>query len=152
HRVGGVHEQRAADRHLALITKEYESEVPVRCTLFVDTSNAVRLGPPGKNALARLVEIASAVAQANTAARDLTGLCLFDEKGVRITRPARTRRHLVRLFNELADAAGLAPATGSVNVEGLLPLAYSFAEEVYPELLARGVNRVPWWLPMFVPV
>src|SRR5205807_3871464 len=41
-----------------LITKEFESEVPVRCTLFLDTSNSVRLGPPGKVPLARLVEIA----------------------------------------------------------------------------------------------
>ena len=38
-----------------LITKEFESEVPLRCTLFVDTSQSVRLGPPGHNALARLV-------------------------------------------------------------------------------------------------
>src|SRR5262249_19589273 len=74
-----------------LITKEYESEVPLRCTLFVDTSNSVRLGPPGKNALARLVEVASAVAQANMSARDLTGLCLFGEKGVALVKPARPR-------------------------------------------------------------
>ncbi len=135
-----------------LITKEYESEVPVRCTLFVDTANSVRLGPPGRNALARLVEISSAVAQANMAVRDLTGLCLFDEQGATVTRPARARRHLVGVFNQLADAAGLAPATGSVNVEGLLPLAYSFAQEVYPEQMEQAVNRVPWWLPFFVPV
>ena len=61
--------------------------MPLRCTLFVDTSNAVRLGPPGRNALARLVEIGSAVAQANMTARDLTGLCLFDEEGVKVTKP-----------------------------------------------------------------
>ncbi|HKB40876.1 MAG TPA: DUF58 domain-containing protein, partial [Gemmataceae bacterium] len=135
-----------------LITKEYESEVPLRCTLFVDTSNSVRLGPPGKNALARLVEVASAVAQANMSARDLTGLCLFDEKGVALVKPARTRRHLVQLFNQLADAAGQPPASGSVNIDALMPLAYSFAQEVYPEQMEQGVNRVPWWLPLFVPV
>src|SRR5205807_7342783 len=53
-----------------LITKDFESEVPVRCTLFLDTSNSVRLGPPGKNALARLVEIAATVAQAAAGTRD----------------------------------------------------------------------------------
>ena len=135
-----------------LITKEYESEVPLRCTLFVDTSNAVRLGPPGRNALARLVEIGSAVAQANMTARDLTGLCLFDEEGVKLIKPARTRRHLVQLFNQLADAAGLAPASGTVDVDALLPLAYSFAREVYPEQLDQGVNGMPFWLPLFHPV
>src|SRR5437870_7304342 len=45
-----------------LITKEFESEVPLRCTLFVDTSHSVRLGPPGHNALARLVDISAAMA------------------------------------------------------------------------------------------
>src|SRR5207245_995612 len=86
--------------------------------------------------------------QANMSARDLTGLCLFDEKGVTLVKPARTRRHLVQLFNQLADAAGLAPASGSVNIDVLMPLAYSFAQEVYPEQLAQGVNKVPWWLPL----
>src|SRR5262249_18261381 len=62
-----------------LMTKEFESEVPIRCTLLVDTSDAVRVGLPGRNALARLVEIAAAVAQATAAARDLTGVCLCSE-------------------------------------------------------------------------
>src|SRR5205807_372769 len=39
-----------------LITKEFESEVPVRCTLFLDTSNSVRvpsLIPPPSGGTAR---------------------------------------------------------------------------------------------------
>ena len=89
-----------------LITKEFESEVPVRCTLFVDTSHSVRVRPPGKNALTRLVEIAAAVAQASTGVRDLAGLCLFDEHGVSTyLRPARSQRHLNAMLNILADAA-----------------------------------------------
>src|SRR5262249_12688064 len=100
-----------------LITKEFESEVPVRCTLFLDTAHSVRVRPPGKNALTRLVEIAAAVAQASAGVRDLTGLCLFDERGVPLyLRPARGPRHLVKVLNVLADAAGLAPATGAAPV------------------------------------
>jgi uncharacterized protein (DUF58 family) len=131
-----------------LITKEFESEVPLRCTLFVDTANSVRLGPAGKNALARLVHISAAVAQANAAVRDLTGLCLFDEAGVRLVlRPARTPRHLTQVIGKLTDAAALAPTTGAAPVATLLPLAYAFAEEIYPQLLRPEVNRVPFWLP-----
>jgi uncharacterized protein (DUF58 family) len=133
-----------------LITKVYESEVPLCCTLFVDTSQSVRLGPPGGNALTNLVEIASGVAQANVAARDLTGLCLFDEHGARVLKPARTRRHLVQVYHELAEAAGGQAASGTADVETLLPLAYAFAKEVYPERLDPGVNKVPFWLPFFV--
>jgi uncharacterized protein (DUF58 family) len=47
-----------------LVTKEFESEVPVRCTLFVDCSHSVRVGGAGQNALSRLVDICAAVASA----------------------------------------------------------------------------------------
>jgi uncharacterized protein (DUF58 family) len=134
-----------------LITKEFESEVPLRCTLFVDTSNSVRIGPPGQNALARLVEIAAAVAQANTGNRDLTGLCLFDDQEGTVVAPARGSGHLVQLLNLLADTAGLAPSTGQVRVPELLPVAYAFAQEVYPDLLRQHLNQVPFWQSWLAP-
>src|SRR5262249_594916 len=117
-----------------LITKEFESDVPVRCTLFVDTSHSVRLGPQGQNALARLVAIAAAVAQASAGNRDPVGLGLIDEQKVTYLRPQRTRRHLTQVLNLLAGAASLTPTTGEVAADSLLPLGYSFAQEVYPQL------------------
>jgi uncharacterized protein (DUF58 family) len=134
-----------------LITKEFESEVPLRCTLFVDTSNSVRLGPAGQNALAGLVQIAAAVAQACAGTRDLIGLCLFDEHSATWTPPARGARHLVGLLNQLSSAAVLAPSTGRTPLDRLLPLAYGFAQEVYPHLLDSRVNQVPFWLPWLFP-
>jgi uncharacterized protein (DUF58 family) len=68
---------KASARRDRLMTKEFESEVPIRCTLFLDTSDSVRIGRPGRNPLARMVEVVAAVAQANAAARDLTVLCRF---------------------------------------------------------------------------
>lgn len=134
-----------------LITKEFESEVPVRCTLFLDTSHSVRLGPPGQNALARQVEIAAAIAQATVGARDLIGLCRFDEQTSDTIRPARTPQHLARLLNLLADTAGLAPTQGKLRPDKLVPLAYAFAQEVYPPLLRPEVNAFPSWLPWLFP-
>jgi len=130
-----------------LITKEFESEVPIRSTLFVDASNSVRVGQAGGNALSRLVDIAAAVAQANSADRDLTGLCLFDERRSSLLRPARGPHHLVEVLNRLADAGGQPPATGEAPLGPLVQLAHAFAEEVYPDLLRCDVNRVPFWLP-----
>jgi uncharacterized protein (DUF58 family) len=151
-----------------LITKEFESDVPVRCTLFVDTSSSVRLGgfvvrasaregwdglKPAlpATALSRLVEIGTAVAQAASGTRDLVGLCLFDERHTTYVRPARGRRHLVRLLNLLAGAAGLVPTTGKAALPSLLPIAYSFAQEVYPDLLRPEINQWPWWWPWLQP-
>jgi uncharacterized protein (DUF58 family) len=126
-----------------LITKEYESEVPLRCTLFVDTSNSVRVGGPGQSALTGCVQIAAAVAQANAAARDLTGMCLFDEERATRIRPARTASHVAALLNQLADAARLPPATGQARMSDLLPLGYSFAQEIYPDMLRPPLNTTP---------
>jgi len=143
---------KASARRDRLITKEFEGEVPIRCTLFLDASQAVRLGPLGRNALARLVEIVAALAQANAGIRDLTGLCVFDEDRVlRWIRPARGSGHVVKLLNVLAEVADLPPHTAAVALEQLLPVAYGLALEVYPSFLERDVNAFPWWLPFWSP-
>jgi uncharacterized protein (DUF58 family) len=172
-----------------LITKEFESEVPVRCTLFVDTSSSVRLAAPAREsgsakrqvkpgsptrqrgedvspprqrgnpptpeaptrglgqgkALDRLVELAAGLLQVCNASRDPAGLCLFDEHGASTVRPDRSGRHLTQMLNLLADAAALAPASARVDLDHLLPLAHSFAQEVYPELMRPAVNSLPFW-------
>jgi uncharacterized protein (DUF58 family) len=133
-----------------LMTRELESEVPIRCTLFVDVSSSVRVGPAGRTALGRLVEVAAGVAQANTGERDLTGLCLFDENGVtRAIRPGRGPRHLWQLIDELTEAAALMPDVKETALAELLPYAYGLALDVYPDLLRADVNRMPWWLPLW---
>jgi uncharacterized protein (DUF58 family) len=138
-----------------LITKEFESEVPVRCTLFVDTSNSVRV--PGLvssghqpatygKALDRLVHLAAGILQASASIRDLTGLCLFDEQGVTSVRPDRSGRHLTQMLHMLAEAAALMPRQERIKPEHLLPLAFSFAREVYPDQMSPDINSMPLWL------
>jgi uncharacterized protein (DUF58 family) len=138
-----------------LITKEFESEVPVRCTLFVDASSSVRVpalsgvgarqvnyGQP----LDRLIDLAAGVLQASAGIRDLAGLCLFDEHAVTLIPPNRGGVHQTQCLRVLAEAATRSPALERVNPDHLLPLAYSFAQEVYPELLRPAVNSVPFWM------
>jgi uncharacterized protein (DUF58 family) len=144
-----------------LITKELESEVPVRCTLFLDTSSSVRVpspaslparspegraGPAYFKPLDRLVELAAGVIRAGASIRDLTGLCLFDDQSSRIVRPERTVNQRNRLLRLLGEAAALAPVAERADPEALLPVAYALAQEVYPDLLRREVNAVPEWL------
>jgi uncharacterized protein (DUF58 family) len=135
-----------------LITRELESEVPIRCMLFLDTSNSVRVGPVGETALCRLVEIAAGVAQANLAERDLTGLCLFDESGVKkYVKPGRGAKHLLQTIGLLTDVAGLIPHTPRARVRDLVPVAYGLAQDLYPDWLERDVNYFPGWLPFWSP-
>jgi len=143
---------KASARRDRLMTKEFESEVPVRCTLFVDVSSSVRVGKAGENVLARLVEIAAAVVQASAAVKDLTGLCLFEEqKLLKFIRPARGASHVHRLLGELADVADLPLQTEHAALDRLLPLAYALAQEINPDLLESDVNAFPIWLPWWSP-
>jgi uncharacterized protein (DUF58 family) len=129
-----------------LITKEFESEVPVRCTLFLDASASVRVMTPSGSALTRLAEIAAGIVQSASAVRDPTGLCLFDENGVTSwVRPDRSPRHLTVVLRLLAETAGLPQAPAATVPDPLIPLGYAFAREVYPHLLASSINTMPLW-------
>src|SRR5262249_25747062 len=119
--------------------------------LFVDASDAVRLGPPGQNALAGLVGVAATVAQAAAGNRDLVGLAVCDEQSADYAAPARSPAHTTDLLHRLARAANLAPATEAAEVAPPLERAYAFASEVYPDLLRPELNAFPFWLPWVSP-
>src|SRR5262249_56723994 len=63
--------------------------------------------------------------------------------------PDRRPWHRNRLLQMFADAAARAPATAHADPDPLVPLAYSFAAEVYPQLVADDINRVPPWLTLW---
>ena len=135
-----------------LMTKEFESEAPVRCTLFVDASHSVRVPSIYGRALGRLIDIAAAVLQANADVHDLTGLCLFDEHTSKTIRPDRSPVHVTQVLQTLADAAALTPASARADPDHLIPAAYAFAREVYPHLIRDGVNGLPFlqeWVDSF---
>jgi uncharacterized protein (DUF58 family) len=142
---------KASARRDRLITREFESEVPLRCTLFVDASDSVRLGPPGRNQLSGLVATSAAVIQAATGNRDLVGLAICDERRTEYVAPARTATHVIALLRKLATAANGAPATEAAAVGPLLDRALPLALDVYPDLMRPSVNRFPGWLAWLRP-
>jgi uncharacterized protein (DUF58 family) len=134
-----------------LITKEFESDVPVRCVLFLDTSEGMRLGPPGHTPLTRMAAVASTVAQAAAGNRDLVGLVTFDDTAATATKPARTKPHLIRVMRALAEASALQPGTAGVPPEQLVRRAYPLAQELYPDLMSKRANSMPLgrlWVPL----
>jgi uncharacterized protein (DUF58 family) len=134
-----------------LITKEYENDVPVRCVLFLDTSDGVRLGPAGNTLLTRMAGVAAVVAQAAAANRDLIGLTTFDDKSVLALRPARTQTHMITVLQRLAEVSSLQVTTKGLPIENLTRRAYPLAHELYPELMSKKVNSMPLgrlWIPM----
>lgn len=135
-----------------LITKVFESEVPIRCTLFLDASSSVCVGAVGETALCRLVEIAAGVTQANASERDLTGLCIFDDADVigRL-RPGRGPKHVLKILDHLTAVGNRLPIVPGAEVKTLLPYAYGLVQDIYPEWLDHDVNCFPVWLPLWAP-
>jgi uncharacterized protein (DUF58 family) len=134
-----------------LITKEFENDVPVRCVLFLDTSEGVRLGPPGNTLLTRMAGVAAAVAQASAGNRDLVGLTTFDEVEAQSTSPKRTKIHMINVLRRLAEVSALQPGVTGVPPEHLTRRAYPLAQELYPELLTKHVNSMGLrrlWIPL----
>ena len=129
-------------RRDTIIVREYESEVPLKVSLFVDTSQSVRLGPPRRNMLVQLVGVAAGVAQATADDRDLIGLTLFDERGIEIVRPARSRTHLIGLIRKLSADTREGPMNDSIDPRILTESAMGVALEIYPDLMDRRVNRI----------
>jgi uncharacterized protein (DUF58 family) len=134
-----------------LITKEFESDVPVRCVLFLDTSEGMRLGPPGGTPLTRMTAVASSLSQAAAGNRDLVALKTFDTVGSKGSNPARTKLHMINIMRQLAEVASLQPGATGVTPEELSRRATPLAHELYPELMAKKTNTVPLgrlWLPL----
>jgi uncharacterized protein (DUF58 family) len=146
-----------------LFTKEFESEVPIRCTLFVDASESTRLGAK-RTKITRLANLAAGVAEAAVADRDHAGLVVFDEHDMQIMRPKRSRRHVIDMLHMLARAAARPTPLGPfADANALARLAYPLAHELYPELMHKRVNTAParmfwsppsdyrrgWWIVLF---
>ncbi len=126
-----------------LITKELESEVPIRATLFMDASESVRVGPVAKSKLTRLANLSAGVAEGVAVERDHVGLVIFDEYGSQMMRPNRSRTHLIDMLHLLAKAAARPTPLGPfADADALSKLSYPVANELYPELMDKHVNTL----------
>ncbi len=134
-----------------LITREFESEVPLRCTLLLDASSATRIGTPGDTALARFCIIAAGVAQTAIGNRDLVGLAICTDDAVTYLPPARSSTQLIAILGQLARAAALQPQVATDDIKGLIARAHALATDVYPDLMSPTINRFPLWLPWLAP-
>ena len=133
-----------------LMTRQYESEVPVRVQLFIDGSMGTRLGGFGCRLLDQMTYVAASVARAAISVGDPVGAMLFDERGTKRLPPQAGERGFYRLLDALADfSVTPAPAPQPLS-QRMVRAAMSLAGERYPELLDSRVNQVPFTLwPLF---
>ena len=129
-----------------LMTRQYESEVPVRLQLFIDGSIGTRTGGFGLRLLDQMNFVAASVAKAAISAGDPVGAMLFDERGVRRIPAATGDRGFHRLLDALSDfSVNPAPIPDRLT-NRLVETALGVAADQFPELLDDRVNHVPFLL------
>ena len=134
-----------------LMTRQYESEVPVRVQLFVDGSLGTRLGGFGCRLLDQMTFVAASVARVAISVGDPVGAMLFDERETRRLPPLTGERGFYRLLDALADFS-INPAVPPQSLSPrMISAAMSLAGERYPELLDNRVNQVPFTLWPMLP-
>ena len=132
-----------------LMTRQYESEVPVRVQLIVDGSISLRLGGYGCRLLDQLIEVAASVAKAAVSAGDPVGLILCDERGQQKMPAAGGERGLYRVLSALCEFSDNPVPLPRGLTARLLQQALMLACERCPELLDDRVNLVPFtFLPL----
>lgn len=129
-----------------LLTRQYESEVPVRVHLVIDGSFATRVGGFGLRLLDQMNYVAASVARAAIAVGDPVDCLLVDENGVKRLPWFSGDRGLIELLRALADFSLTAPPAASQLTPNMLHSAMGVCHERYPELLDRSVNKIPFSL------
>lgn len=129
-----------------LMTRDYEAEVPVRCTLILDASRPMRIGESNRTPLIQASQLLSTLAHRWMSIRDPVGLSIVDDHRGVVLKPGVGTRHLTRIQTALAKAAALTVGPTAVAVSELLEPVVAAAEEFRPQWLRPTVNRPEaWW-------
>jgi uncharacterized protein (DUF58 family) len=134
-----------------LMTRQYESEVPVRVQLFVDGTKETRWGGFGCRLLDQMTFVAASVARVAISVGDPVGAMLFDEHEIRRLPTLTGERGFYRLLDELAEFSINPAVPPPPLTPRMINAAMSLAGERYPELLDRRVNQVPFTLRPILP-
>ncbi|MEO2013746.1 MAG: DUF58 domain-containing protein [Fuerstiella sp.] len=127
-----------------LMTRQYESEVPVRVYLFIDGSVGTRIGGFGRRLIDQMSYVAGSVARSAISAGDPVGAVLFDERGQRRIRPGGGERGFHNLLEHFTDFAVPPKPPAQRLSPALINAAMRLCGEHYPELLDPQINQVPF--------
>lgn len=131
-------------RRDVLMTRQYESEVPVRVSLLLDGSISTRLGGYGLRLMDQLNYVAASVAKTALSVGDPVKATLIDEVRTRRVAWLSGDRGFLQLLRELADFSNAPPPPSQwLNVSSL-ECAEAICRERYPGLLERRYRVLPF--------
>ncbi|MBI5369214.1 MAG: DUF58 domain-containing protein [Planctomycetes bacterium] len=131
---------RPSARREELITRVFESEVPMRITLFLDGSASMRVGTD-RTHFEIATDMLGEFARVALANRDWVGLTLVDEAREEVVRPGRGRAQLLSILDLLARHGNLSPGQAIGDLEGLTGAVESYARVRFPLLWEAPFNR-----------
>jgi uncharacterized protein (DUF58 family) len=138
---------RASARRDQLVTREFESEVPIRVTVFLDGSASMRVAARGGTQLDSAIVLFSQFARLAMDARDRVGLAVFTESTESVLRPGRGRAHLFRLLETLTSYGNLSPAHSLGDLDGMFDTVERYSKIRYPRAWTPALNHFP--IPLF---
>jgi len=142
---------KASARRNTLMTRVYETEVPVRTTLFVDRSYGTQIGTFGDRPLDQTILMAASIAKSAMSVRDPVGLVVFDDKEARRIESGRGDRHYFRILETLSESVCEATPPPPYLSPNLQHLAWMTAMERYPRLMDERINRLSFLLFPILP-
>lgn len=135
---------KATARRDVLMTRQYESEIPVRIQLFIEGSVAGRLGGYGLRILDQMNTTAMSLTRIATRGGDWVGAYLVDNR--QTDRVASGTGDVG--FYKIAKALSAFSISASPNRFRLTPelhaSAYALVNDYYPERLHRDINPVSY--------
>ncbi|MEZ6137450.1 MAG: DUF58 domain-containing protein [Pirellulaceae bacterium] len=135
---------KASARRETLMTRQYESEVPVRVQFFIDGSVSTRVGGYGLRLLDQQNYVVASVAKAAIAVGDpITGSLIDESRCQRLPWLAGDLGFL-RMLRSLAEFADRPPPTTPRLTPRMLIYAMAICQQRYPELLERPYYSIPF--------
>ncbi len=123
-----------------LMTRQYESEVPVKVTILLDVSERTRWGTLGQRPLDQLTNITATIAKTAISVGDSIGMILVDKEVRRRMRPASGDRAFYKVLEALADFSIPAPGGLDHLPVQALDTVIDLCRERYPEFIERRLE------------
>ncbi len=132
-------------RREQLMTRTYESEVPIRVHLFVDGSISTRIGGFGRRLIDQINYVAASVAKAAIAVGDPVTCTLMDENRSRKLGWHTGDRGFLQLLRSLAEYSDAEPPEAIPLTRALVDRAYSVLREHFPDLFDVRYYSSPFY-------
>lgn len=138
---------KASARRETLMTRQYESEIPIRIHLIIEGTIGARIGSFGHRTIDQINSVATTLARIATQQGDWIGACLLDGRAETILPAKAGEKGLYQTAQGLSRFSSQAfPQRVQWN-EALQSTAFSFACEYYPRWVRPAINPtgLRWW-------